>query len=236
MGKYTYLALMLGTIIGPLIFSFDKQVQFYKKWKFLPLGIFITLIYFVVWDAWFTKMEVWRFNSHYILGLKWLLLPLEEWLFFIFVPFACMFIYECMKYYFKSVWLSRNSASITYFIIIVLTIVTLLNTDKIYTAFNFTSAILLLSYHVWIKKTTWLGQFYLGYIVSLIPFFVVNGVLTALPVVSYNDSETLGIRIFTIPIEDTIYCMLLLLMNITLYELMQEKSRNKTAYSATTKK
>jgi lycopene cyclase domain-containing protein len=61
--------------------------------------------------------------------------------------------------------------------------------------------------------------------VSLLPFFIVNGILTSLPVVMYNDSENLGIRIFTIPIEDTMYSLLLLLMNIVLFEYFKnEKS------------
>ena len=70
-----------------------------------------------------------------------------------------------------------------------------------------------------------MGKFYRAYLVSLIPFFIVNGILTSLPVVMYNDSENLGIRIFTIPIEDTMYSLLLLLMNIVLFEYFKnEKS------------
>ncbi|MBP6660046.1 MAG: hypothetical protein KA174_05150, partial [Chitinophagales bacterium] len=60
--KYTYLFLMLGTIAGPVLLSFDKRVSFYKKWKFLPIPLFITLLYFVIWDSYFTKIGIWNFN------------------------------------------------------------------------------------------------------------------------------------------------------------------------------
>ena len=56
---------------------------------------------YLVWDYVFTIKNVWSFNEDYILGIKFFELPLEEILFFITVPFACIFIYECLKCYFK---------------------------------------------------------------------------------------------------------------------------------------
>jgi lycopene cyclase domain-containing protein len=53
---------------------------------------------------------------------------------------------------------------------------------------------------------------------------IVNGLLTALPVVIYNDLENIGVRIGSIPVEDFFYCFILLLMNISLYEYFQKYS------------
>jgi len=47
---------------------------------------------------------------------------------------------------------------------------------------------------------------------------VVNGLLTSLPVVTYDNMQNLGIRIGTIPIEDFLYAAILLSMNISLYQ------------------
>jgi lycopene cyclase domain-containing protein len=65
--------------------------------------------------------------------------------------------------------------------------------------------------------------------VHLIPFLTVNGILTALPVVLYNDTENCGFRIYTIPVEDTMYSYLLLMMNIIIFEwicLRNDRNRN----------
>jgi lycopene cyclase domain-containing protein len=57
--------------------------------------------------------------------------------------------------------------------------------------------------------------------VSFIPFILINGFLTGsfteFPVVSYNPSEIIGIRLLNIPIEDSMYCLLMLLIVIAFY-------------------
>ncbi len=225
--KYTYLALMILTLSGPLLLSFNKHVSYYKKWKFLPIPFFITTIYFVIWDSIFTKNGIWSFNSNYILGYKLLLLPVEEWLFFIFVPFACIFIYECTNYYIKKDLLQQYAFKINAAVLVIIIVTAILNLHKAYTAFNFISAAILMAYVQFILKPYWLGRFYVGYIFSLLPFFIVNGILTYLPVVSYNNAENMGIRLFTIPIEDTVYCLLLLLMNVIMYEWLKNRNEQK---------
>ena len=64
-------------------------------------------------------------------------------------------------------------------------------------------------------------SFLVSYAICLIPFLLVNGFLTALPVIEYNHTENFNFRIYTIPVEDIFYGMLLILMNVVIYEKLQ---------------
>lgn len=74
-----------------------------------------------------------------------------------------------------------------------------------------------------------MGRFYFSYLFVLIPFFIVNGILTGSfidqEVVWYNNHENLGIRIGTIPADDLFYNMLMLLMVTSIYEGLKNRKK-----------
>jgi hypothetical protein len=63
------------------------------------------------------------------------------------------------------------------------------------------------------------------YPILLIPFFIVNGILTGSglpqPIVWYNNAENIGIQLWTIPVEDIFYGFELMLINVYLYEMLK---------------
>ena len=220
--KAAYLLINFLTILFPIVLSFDSRVQFYKSWKFIFPGLIITGLLFLVWDHLFTILDVWSFNPDYVMGLYILNLPIEEILFFITVPFACIFIYECLKYYIKRDLLKSVSRMISIMLIILSIVLLLTFYDRVYTLITFGLLLLALSYAEFIQKAN-LGRFYLAYLVSLIPFYIVNGILTSIPIVMYNNAENMAFRIGTIPFEDHFYSMSMLLINIRLFEYFKSR-------------
>ncbi len=228
---YTYLLLDIASIIFPLAMSFDKKVAFYKSWIYLFPSILITSMFFIIWDIFFTIKGVWSFNPKYITGIYIFNLPIEELLFFICVPYSCIFIYEsCNAYLQKDI-----SKKYTTYISILLFGLSLLSSilyhNKTYTIVNATVCLFLILFSEFIYKFKKLGNFYLSYFISLIPFFICNGILTALPVVIYNNHENMNLRLYTIPLEDTFYCLSLLLSSV----LMMDYFRNSNRYISKTK-
>ena len=227
--KNLYLYLNIGSLLIPLVFSFYPKFQFYKKWTSLFPAIFIMMAFFISWDIIFTNNGIWGFNPQYINGLKLFNLPLEEWLFFICIPYACLFTHYSLHYFFPNFTLSEKATSVFYVSLLCVLIITLwYNYDKWYTLVNFGYAIILLGL-VYNKNPILLGRFLPSYFVTLIPFFLVNGVLTGSfienQVVWYNNAENLHIRIFTIPIEDTIYSLGMLLTVFVLVEYFESKKK-----------
>jgi lycopene cyclase domain-containing protein len=184
-----------------------------------------TAAFFIVWDVWFTNLGVWEFNTRYVLGLFFLDLPIEEWLFFFIVPFSSVFIYEVLIYFFPKDYFLPFGKAIVWILAPFLLVMGILHLDKWYTSVNFLVGALILIIHYLIFKEKYLGRFIFAYLVHLIPLMICNGILTGglteEPVVIYNNAENLGIRIWTVPIEDLIYSMILFLMNISIFEYLR---------------
>lgn len=219
-----YLLLNIGTIGSTLALSFDKKVAFFRQWRALFPAIAIVGAFFIVWDVFFTQIGVWSFNESYTLGRGLLGLPIEEWMFFITVPYACVFIYACLKVYIKTDILKTAGTPISYGILAISLIVGIVHIDKWYTSATFLILAILMAVNIWIIKPSYIGRFFVSYMISLIPFLIVNGILTALPVVIYNDMENLSIRLGTIPVEDTAYGLILQLANVNIFEYLLSRS------------
>jgi len=203
-----YFYLHLFTLSFPLFRSFESKIRYASKWKYLFPAILFTGVFFLVWDVIFTYNGVWGFNEEYLLNIYLFKLPLEEWMFFLTVPFASVFIYECVIYFIKKEVFDGNGKYILWTLSLVLIVISVFNADKAYTFWNF----LFTGIFIWISllflKPANIDRFIIAYLIHLIPFLLVNGVLTGAvtenPIVWYNDEQNLGFRVFTIPIEDTI--------------------------------
>lgn len=223
-----YCWILIGTIAGPFLLSFDRKVHFYTYWKFLFPAILVVAAGFLVWDECFTQWKIWGFNRDYLQGIYLGHLPLEECLFFLLIPYACVFIHEVLKAYFPQVKLQRFAHFFAFGFTLCGLLLGLSSMEQAYTASAcILSAMLTIGiYHVY--KVKWYADFVFTFVVALIPFLIVNGILTGSftpePVVWYSEAHILGMRIFTIPVEDIFYNYCMLLPVVGIFEWLKKRS------------
>lgn len=213
-----YAWVIILSFAGPFALSFDKKVAFFKEWKFVFLATIAVAIPFLVWDEFFTQWGVWGFNPKYLMGIYFGHLPLEEVLFFVVIPYNFIFILKVVEAYFPN----RNKKTIApYFAFVVMISalfwVLLYGSNNYTISASFTSILLTVIF----RKRLWFQDFTWAYLLCLIPFFIVNGVLTGAvtpaPIVWYSAEHIIGWRMITIPFEDLYYNYSLLLPLTGLY-------------------
>ncbi|WP_223583676.1 lycopene cyclase domain-containing protein [Sphingobacterium sp. GVS05A] len=209
MMQYTYSLILFFTVIICFVASFDKRLRFDREFvPFLKASVIVAL-FFIAWDVWFTSRGVWWFNTKYTLGIVLAGLPLEEWLFFIFIPFSCIFTYFCLDKFFRWQHLSAVNNIIVFVSIIVCAVVALRYADRIYTLVTAVVTIVTLLVFHFVMRVQWISQASLVFTILMLGFLPVNGILTGTglesPIVNYNPVDFMGIRVLTIPIEDAVY-------------------------------
>ena len=223
-----YTIILIASISIPFLLSFDKKLQFYKQWRYLIPSILVIALFYIVGDIYFTKIGVWGFNRAHLSNIYLFKLPIEEWLFFLAIPYASIFLHDVLHVYFPNFRLSANVSkrlSIVFFVIALVTLIR--NLDKAYTVYILSVFIIIIAISYFDKFDT-ISRFYCTFLIILTPFVLVNGVLTGAfttePVVWYDHAENLNIRFITIPIEDFVYGFTMLLGAIMLRNRLKKKN------------
>lgn len=225
MERFTYMAVEFFAIIICFLFSFHPKIKFNLYfWTYLKASVTVALP-FLVWDAWFTDRGVWWFNDRYIVGYRILDLPLEEVLFFITIPFSCVFTYYCLTKFYDLRWTDRNTSLFVGSTIVLLVILAILSIGKIYPFLTFLVTALSIAYLHYVARFRYFSEATGVYGILLIGFFLVNGILTGTgldeAIVNYNPNDFWNYRIGTVPVEDAVYGYTMILWNVYLFHLFK---------------
>ena len=230
--EYTYSLILFFTVIICFVASFDRRLRFDREFiPFLKASALVA-IFFIAWDIWFTSRGVWWFDTRYTIGVVIAGLPLEEWLFFIFIPFSCIFTYFCINKFFRLEQLSAFNNILVFVSVIVCAVVALRYADRIYTVVTAVVTILTLLIFHFVLRVQWITQASLVFTLLMLGFLPVNGILTGTglesPIVNYNPADFMEIRILTIPIEDAVYGYSQFLLVLYFFKNFQNKQSEQT--------
>lgn len=221
----TYLLINILIIFFPLILSFDKNLKYYKKIPYVFKSIIIVSTAYIIWDVFATERGDWAFNSKHLMGFYILGLPIEEILFFITVPYACIFIFETVSFYIKE---SRFNFNYKIFFIpfVLLTTLGIFFYDQNYTlTVSLFAAAFFIGAILFNKLLLASRNFWITILIGFIPFLIVNYFLTSIPVVTYNEEAFSGKRFITIPYEDFLYSFSMISWWILFYDLAKRKKK-----------
>ena len=224
---YEYLLINIGIICLPLLFSFEKRIRFYKRFPVVAISIIAVGIFYITWDIVATARGDWSFNSQFVTGIRLAGLPIEEIMFFITAPYACLFIYESLATLLKD----RKLPVKQYFFYILaggLLILGLYYWGQPYTSTALVATGLffaLSSIFYFSLLQSFLYWLYCG--VVIIPFVIFNYLLTSLPVVTYASSAIWNIRVLTIPAEDFFFNFSMLSFHVGVYIFVKSRLANK---------
>jgi lycopene cyclase domain-containing protein len=181
------------------------------------IAIVIPAIPFLLWDALVTGTH-WHFNPEYVSGIKIINLPIEEILFFITVPFACLFTWEMIIRRAKEKQIDLHGLRLLLYLALPAGIY-FFSIGKQYSGLTLSFIFIANLVDQFLKTNLLFDRRFYFYLLLIVIFTLIfNGYLTWRPVVTYGVEYQLDFRIITIPVEDFFYGISLLWMNTSLYK------------------
>jgi lycopene cyclase domain-containing protein len=218
---FEYLIFNIVIILGPiLVYLFGTNKMVKPNSRSMIYAILIGAAFFVIWDE-LVIDYFWSFNREYIIGFLIGKIPIEEMLFFISVPFACLLLWVNYKNYISNKIIKNfvpSLIALSFFLSC-----TFLIYGKVYSGtvfFVFFGVVIidiLLKTNLFTKKSFIIFIFGITNLLT----FIFNLYLTARPVVLYNELIKTNINLITIPMEDFIYGMALIALVIIIYEMRE---------------
>lgn len=228
--KIEYLLFNIIVLAGPLIMSFEPNMRFIQHWRSVLIAIILPLIPFILWDSVVTGRH-WHFNEVYTLDARILALPIEEWLFFMTVPYACLFLWSTLQYYeAQYTFLQGRKQSVTTVHLLLWCCIPagilLFSNGAEYTGLVGIALGLTAFFDIVVGTYIFSRKMMLVFApLYILANGIFNGYLTGRPVLIYNAAYQLDVRIGTIPIEDFGYGAALVALNIIIFEVLQQRKK-----------
>lgn len=222
MSRYLLIDIIVLSI--PLLFSFRQKTKFYRRIPYVVAAFLSVGSVFLAWDVWATSHGDWGFSAAYITGHHILGLPIEEILFFLMIPYSCLFIYENLICYFADRHLKIPRvlnglvAGASWISAVVFWHQNYTRTVLIF--FGLFFLVTMFFDHVMLESLL----FWAYMAITYFPFFVVNYLLTAPPIVWYDPQAIWGVRVTTIPLEDFCYSFTMLAFYTLVYRIFRKRT------------
>lgn len=222
--NYTYLLAELGLLIVPVMLCLQKELKFQQNSKFIVLSLLINVFVFSVPTELLTQLKVIVFNPPYLTGTVLWQLPAEELMMLFILPFTGLSIYCYLNYRYPANALEKYSFALSNMLLGICVAMLYFGHSRWYTLLTFSLLLAFIVYIEYVSKIRFMYRFYRAWLISLIPFYLIYGILISRPVIQYNASETLRLDFGNIPFESQFYYMAMLLLTVYFFEFFKSRS------------
>lgn len=220
MAKWAYL-LFNAAVASSMVFAVWWVPAFWRQWRSAVRALLLVSIPFIVWDMLAAHAGHWFFNPTYTLAGRLYGLPIEEVLFFVTVPLACMVVWVLLAR-----MAQPNAAvapryvvkAVLYGVAAALVLLAAISEGRTYTRLALLAAAGTCLVLLWRVQLAVTKRFVLFQACSFGLFMLCNTLLTALPIITYGAAAVTGWRVGTIPVEDFLYNFALVNLFLVAYE------------------
>lgn len=223
--NYTFLLTDLALLILPVVLFLLDKPAFAKTGKFIILAVLINVFVFSVPTEFLTQLKVIVFNPPYLTGMTLWELPVEELLLSLILPLAGLSVYLFLNARYPDNTNDKYSLAVSNIMLGICIAMLFFGYQKLYTLFTFSILLVFMVYIEYVNKIRFMYRFYRAYLLMLIPFYLVYGVLTIMPVLQFNAAETLKFNLLQIPFETPFYFMGMMLLSVFLFEVFKSRAR-----------
>lgn len=175
---------------------------------------------YVAWDSWVVRRGDWSFDPEWTGTWRLWRLPAGEWLFFLAVPYATLFLFEVFGAYFGRLVLPGPPRWLSFALAGGAMSAAWAWRSRPYTFLALASTAAFLLLQGLLLPDFWKRlDVLLTVAASFGTFLLVNGIYTRLPTIHYNPAAIWGVRVGTIPLEDFFYNFGMLGLYLTVYWL-----------------
>lgn len=221
--KYTFLLLALGLLVLPLVFNFHKNIFKNGNFKAALGASLISAIIFSTLAVVLQLLGVLIYSTDRTIGVLFKDIPIEQYLLNFSFSLVGVSLYQYLNISFPKNDLQRYSLAISNLLLGLCIAFLFFGYSKWYTLLTFSTLLLVLFLIEYVGKLRFMYKAYRAFMVMLIPFYLVYGVLFWNGILKVSQNGLFGLYIAKIPLENHFIALSTLLVSVYMFEFFRSK-------------